>query len=163
MSNYCKKSLKIFNVSFCLPSAHPSDYKKTSPDIVPVRRPTWCQYTGVNPIQYLHFRAKHFRTERFRAKHFRANLQACPKIINWLFLSSKINWVHGTLVFHLHCIKHRIGLTPLYWPQVGRWTGAISRESFYGRSVRRSEGSRTADGRRQTDGSFYFFLEPPTI
>ena len=45
-------------------------------------------------------------------------------------------------------------------------------EVFYGRTVRRSEGSRTAkgivgrrmalsDGGWRTDG-FYFFLEPPT-
>ena len=39
----------------------------------------------------------------------------------------------------------------------------MSGEVFYGRSVRRSEGSRTAKGivGRRTDESFYFFLEPP--
>ena len=41
----------------------------------------------------------------------------------------------------------------------------MSGEIFYGRMVRRSEGSWTAralsDGGRRTIGSFYFFLEPP--
>ena len=35
-----------------------------------VRRPTWCQYSGVNLIRRLHFRAKHFRAKRFRAKQY---------------------------------------------------------------------------------------------
>ena len=51
--------------------------------------------------------------------------------------------------------KDRIGLAPLYWPQVGRRTGAMSGEVFYGRSVRWLEGSRTAKGivgRRTADG-----------
>ena len=41
----------------------------------------------------------------------------------------------------------------------------MSGEVFYGRSVRRSEGSRAAKGivGRLTDGSFYFFLEPPQM
>ena len=69
--------------------------------------------------------------------------------------------------FALKCFtlkgKHRIGLTPLYWPQVRRRTGAMSREVFYGQSVHQSEGSQTAKGirGRRMDGSFYFFLEPP--
>ena len=46
--------------------------------------------------------------------------------------------------FALKCIE----LTPMYWPQVGRRTSDRGnvRISFYGRSVCRSEGSRTADG-----------------
>ena len=39
-----------------------------------IRRPTWVQYSGVNPIRYLNFRAKHFKAKRFRIKHFWANL-----------------------------------------------------------------------------------------
>ena len=41
----------------------------------------------------------------------------------------------------------------------------MSGEVFYGRTVRRSEGSRTAKGivGWQTVGSFYFFLEPPHL
>ena len=53
-----------------LPSAHPSAHKKLllTLSLSDVWHPTWCQYSGVNPIRCLHFRAKHFRAKHFRAK-----------------------------------------------------------------------------------------------
>ena len=62
--------------------------------------------------------------------------------------------------FALKC-KHRIGLTPLYWPLVGRRTRAMSGEVFYGRTVRQLEGSRTAKGivgRRTADERKFLLL-----
>ena len=57
-NNKNNKTLKwSFYVSFCQPSAVRISVRplKTSPDIVPVlsdvQRPTWCQYSGVNPIR----------------------------------------------------------------------------------------------------------------
>ena len=124
-----------FYVSVCLrpPSAHLSDHKKTSPDIVPVRRPTWGQYGGVNPIRCLHFRAK-----RFRAKHFRANLQACPNIINWVLAPGRTSDVRQQQCQEKFFMVRR---------SVGR----------------RGVGQQRAlsDGGQRTDISFYFFFEPP--
>ena len=50
--------------------------------------------------------------------------------------------------------QYHIGLTPLYWPQVERRTGAMSREVFYGRTDR-----RTADKKRRKN----FILGSPKI
>ena len=76
----------------------------------------------------------------------------------WVPLRKSLEWYWNKWRWHIFWL-----LTPLYWPQVGRQTGAMSGEVFYGRSVRRLEGSRTVKGivGRWTDGSFYFFLEPP--
>ena len=69
------KFLRLF-LSAVKPSTHPSDHKKflLILSLSDVRRPTWGQYSGVNPIRCLHFRAKRFRAKHFRAKHFRAKL-----------------------------------------------------------------------------------------
>ena len=143
-----------FHVSFCPPSTHPSHHKKLllTLSLSDVRRPmsdvrclTWGQYSGINSIRCLHFRAKHFRAKHFRAKHFRAkhfwaNLQASPNS------------------------KHHIGLTPLYWPQARRrmsnrgnvrssflWSvgPSVGGESDDERHCRTADGEghcRTADG-----------------
>ena len=95
----------------------PTDHKKfllTLP-LSDVRRPTWGQYSGVNPIRCLLFRA------------FRANLDdrnnqliilghACKFALKCFALKR-----FALKCFALKC-KHCMGLTPLYWPQVGRRT-----------------------------------------
>ena len=49
--------------------------------------------------------------------------------------------------FALKC-KHHIGLTPLYWPQVGRRTGAMSVHLSVGGESDGEGHCRTADGRQ---------------
>ena len=62
--------------------------------------------------------------------------------------------------------KHHIGLTPLHWPQVDVGKGQCQEKFFMvGRSVGRRGVRRQralSDSRRRTNGSFYFFLEPPS-
>ena len=115
------KFLRLF-LSAVRPSVRPL---KTSPDIVPVlsdiRRPTWCQYSGVNPIRCLPFRAKHFRAKCFRAKHPRSDVR------------------QGQCQEKFFMFGRFVG-----WRGVGRRRALL-------------------DGGRRTDGSFYFFLEPPVF
>ena len=106
-----------FYVSFCLPSAHPSDHKKR---LLTLLRPT-----------------------------------------------SDANTV-GPMLYDVYTLGQN-ALGQILWPNiridprsdVRRQTGAMSREVFYGRTVCRSEGSRTAKGivgRRTAVGRKFLLL-----
>ena len=120
-----------FYVSFCLPSAHPFDHKNLS----------WhcpCPLSDVLPAANT--------VGSILYDVYTLGQNTLGQIYKHVFILS--------IYYALKC-KHRIGLTPLYRPQVGRRTRAMSGEVFLwsdGPSVGgESDGEghcRTADGGR---------------